>query len=63
MIIHSDKKFIEAEFDNEQEIENVVIENAEYFFGASSIFLPKKLIRTRDGFGTIPDGFAIDLTS
>ena len=63
MIIQGDKKFIEAEFENEQEIEDVVIENAEYFFGASSIFLPKKLIKTRDGFGTIPDGFAIDLAS
>lgn len=63
MIIQGDRKFIEAEFENEQEIEDVVIENAEYFFGASSIFLPKKLIKTKDGFGTIPDGFAIDLAS
>ncbi|MCD6175001.1 MAG: hypothetical protein J7K65_04435 [Planctomycetes bacterium] len=63
MIIQGNKKFIEAEFENEQEIEDVVIENAEYFFGASSIFLPKKLIKTKDGFGTIPDGFAIDLAS
>lgn len=63
MIIQGDKKFIEAEFENEQEIEDVVIANSEYFFGSSSIFLPKKLIKTRDGFGTIPDGFAIDLAS
>jgi hypothetical protein len=34
-----------------------------YFFGASSIFLAKKLIKTREGFGAIPDGFAIDLAS
>jgi len=63
MIILNEKKFIEAEFDNEQEIEDVVIENAEYFFGSSSIFIPKKLIRTKDGFGTIPDGFSIDLAT
>ncbi len=63
MIIQGDRKLIEAEFENEQEIEDVVIDNAEYFFGSSSIFLPKKLIKTRDGFGTIPDGFAIDLAS
>jgi hypothetical protein len=63
MIILAEKKFIEAEFENEQEIEDVVIENAEYFFGSSSIFIPKKLIKTRDGFGTIPDGFSIDLAS
>lgn len=63
MIIQDDKKLIEAEFNNEQEIEDVVIANAEYFFGSSSIFLSKKLIRTRDKFGTIPDGFAVDLAS
>lgn len=63
MIIQGDKKFIEAEFENEQEIEDVIIDNSEYFFGSSSIFLPKKLIKTREGFGTIPDGFAIDLAS
>jgi len=27
----------------------------------NSIFLPKKLIKTSEGSGTIPDGFAIDL--
>ena len=63
MIILGEKKFIEAEFENEQEIEDVVIENAEYFFGSSSIFLSKKLLKTLDGFGTIPDGFSIDLAS
>jgi len=63
MIILNDKKLIGAEFDNEQEIENVVVDNSEYFFGSSSIFIPKKLIKTKDGFGTIPDGFAIDLSS
>ena len=63
MIILNEEKFIEAEFDNEQEIEDVVIENADYFFGSSSIFIAKKMIRTRDGFGTIPDGFSIDLAT
>jgi hypothetical protein len=63
MIILDDKKLIEAEFDDEQEIENIVIANSEHFFGPSSILISKKKIRTRDGFGTIPDGFAIDLAS
>ncbi len=49
MIIMNEKKFIEIEFESEQEMEDVVTENAEYFFGSSSIFIPKKLIRTRDG--------------
>jgi hypothetical protein len=63
MIITDDKKYIKAPFVNESEIENVVINNYEYIFGPSSIYLPKALIKTGDGGGTIPDGFAIDLAS
>lgn len=63
MIITSESKFIKAPFSNESEIENVVINNYEYIFGPSSIYLPKALIKTADGGGTIPDGFAIDLQS
>lgn len=63
MIIFENRKLIEAKFDSEKEIEDVVIANSEHFFGPSSILIPKKLIRTKDGFGTIPDGFAIDLAS
>jgi hypothetical protein len=37
--------------------------NYEYIFGPTSIYLPKTLIKTGDGTGTIPDGFAIDLSS
>jgi hypothetical protein len=63
MIIFNDVKLIEAKFDNEQELEDVVLANFEYFFGPSSILIPKKLIKTKDGFGTIPDGFAVDISS
>lgn len=63
MIILNDKRLIEAKFDSEQELEDVVLANSEYFFGPSSILIPKKLIKTKDGFGTIPDGFAVDLAS
>ena len=63
MIIFNDMKLIEAKFDNEQELEDVVLTNSEYFFGPSSILIPKKLIKTKDGFGTLPDGFAVDVSS
>ena len=63
MIITVDKKYIKSPFLNESEIEDVVINNYEYLFGPSSIYLPKALIKTGDGGGTIPDGFAIDLSS
>ncbi len=63
MIILKDKKFITTNFANENEIEKVVEANAEYIFGPDSIYLPKMLIKSPDGVGTIPDGFAIDLAS
>ena len=61
MLIFNNTNFIQTPFTNEEELENVVTENYEYIFGPSSFYLPKKLIKTADGFGTIPDGFAIDL--
>jgi hypothetical protein len=63
MLILGDRIFIQESFDNENEIEKVVSNNAEYIFGPSSIYFPKTLIKTFDGAGTIPDGFAIDLAS
>ena len=63
MLILKERKFIKTPFNNEQELEQVVIENYEYIFGPTSIYLPKRLIKTGDGSGTIPDGFAIDLAS
>src|SRR5205085_5563790 len=53
-------KFIQAPFINEDELETVVMNNAEYIFGPSSIYFPRRLIKTGDGAGTIPDGFVID---
>lgn len=61
MLIVEGRKFVLQAFDSESELERVVVENAEYLFGPASIYLPKSLISTRDGVGTIPDGFVIDL--
>lgn len=61
MLIVKDRIFIKTPFANEQELEQVVVDNYEYIFGPTSIYLPKTLIKTGDGTGTIPDGFAIDL--
>ena len=63
MLIDGAKKYISAAFSSEQELERVVQENAEHIFGPDSIYLPKSLIRTSEGFGTIPDGFVVDLAS
>ncbi len=61
MLILQETKYIKSPFINEDELEQVVISNFEYLFGPTSIYLPKKLIKTGDGTGTIPDGFVIDL--
>ena len=61
MLIFNDKKFIKSPFDSEAELERVIINDYEYLFGPDSFYLPKTKIKTSDGAGTIPDGFAIDL--
>lgn len=61
MLIFKDTKFIKAPFDSESELEQVIVDNYEYLFGPNSFYLPKAKIKTADGIGTIPDGFAIDI--
>lgn len=61
MLIVGEKRFIVTPFENEVELERVVLENYEDIFGPDSLLLPKKLIKSADGAGTVPDAFAIDL--
>jgi len=61
MLIFKDTKFIKAPFNNEAELEQVIVDNYEYLFGPTSFYLPKAKIKTADGVGTIPDGYAIDI--
>jgi len=63
MIIFGNEQYISASFLSEAELEAVVLENAEYIFGPDSILLPKSLIKSADGFGTVPDGFAVDMAA
>ncbi len=63
MIVIGDRTFVSVSFDSEEEIEDVVFRHAQHLFGEDSILLPKSLIRSGDGYGTIPDGFAIDLVN
>lgn len=60
IIIFDNRKFIETKFLDEQEIEGLVKDYSEHFFGPSSIFIPKARIWTHNGFVTIPDGFAVE---
>lgn len=63
MLISSTKRFVQVPFGSEAELENVVVQNYEYIFGPSAIYLPKGKITTPDGAATIPDGFAFDVSS
>lgn len=63
MIIYGKSRFIAAPFNSESELEMAVQANAQYIFGPDSLYLPKSLIQTPDGFGTIPDGFVVDFAS
>ncbi len=61
MLVFKETKFIKSPFDNEAELEQVIVDNYEYLFGPNSFYLPKAKIKTADGGGTIPDGFVIDI--
>ena len=61
MLVSDNRRFIQAPFNSEEELEEAVIDNAKYIFGPSSIYFPKTLIRTREGVGSIPDGSVVEL--
>lgn len=63
MIRFGDRLFIQTQFDNEKEIEDVVNGNAEFLFGSSLVLIPKSKITTGEKVDTIPDGFVIDFSS
>lgn len=60
MLVNNQTIFQRLPFASESELESVVWEHANWFFGADSLVLPKMKIQTGSGAGTIPDGFAID---
>ncbi|MCI6317556.1 MAG: hypothetical protein MR877_10435 [Spirochaetia bacterium] len=57
------KTYSRIEFNSEEEVENVIINNFKLLFGDYSILLPKSMISTSGGKGTIPDGIIIDFDS
>jgi hypothetical protein len=62
-LYYQNKKLSEQPFSNEKEIEKVVVDNFELFFGQSSLFIEaKKKIDTKFLGSSIPDGFLFDLS-
>ena len=60
MLIAADKKYVETPFTSEAELEQVVEAHHHDIFGSLSVYLPKQLVSTTGGEGSIPDGFVID---
>lgn len=52
--------YSKVQFKTEEEVEKVVARNFKLLFGDYSILLPKSLIRTSGGKGTVPDGIIVD---
>ena len=44
MLIFKETEFIKSPFENEAELEQVIVENYEYLFGSTSFYLPKAKI-------------------
>ncbi len=57
------KTYSKIEFNTEEAVESVIINNFKLLFGDYSILLPKSMISTSGGKGTIPDGIIIDFDS
>jgi len=61
MILTPDYHFYSrVAFNNEAEIERIVLDNFKKIFGDYALLLPKTKINTLGGTGTIPDGIVVD---
>lgn len=61
VLIGDNDTYNRTPFRNEAEIETVVQKYAEYLFGSRIVYLPKAKVKTLGGWGSIPDGFVIDV--
>ena len=52
--------FEKSEFDNEEELEKVIVDNHKLIFGEYSIYLPQEMITTSSGYGTVPDAIVLN---
>lgn len=59
MLLIDGAKYREWMPGSEQELVDVVKEHAKEIFGEECIYLEKRILRTKSGIGSIPDGYAI----
>ncbi|MCK4444335.1 MAG: winged helix-turn-helix domain-containing protein [Thermoplasmata archaeon] len=61
MLIMDGVRYLPHDYDNEDELEQMVVEHAKDIFGENSMFFPiKQSIKTRTGVKSVPDGYMID---
>lgn len=62
MILYKDAvRYIEYQYKNESEIEEMIFEHSKNIFGEDSLLLAKRKIRANSGIGAIPDAFVLSL--
>jgi len=62
MILYKDAvKYIEYQYKNESEIEEMIFKHSKNIFGEDSLLLAKRKIRANSGIGAIPDAFVLSL--
>jgi len=62
MILYEDAvRYIEYQYKNESEIEEMIFEHSKEIFGEDSLLLAKRKIKANSGIGTIPDAFVLSL--
>lgn len=61
VIVTKDGKYFLYNYQNETELERMIVEHSSEIFGKNTHYFDiKKKIKTKAGFGTIPDGYVID---
>ena len=62
VLLKNNNRYIEREFNTEDELEKIIFDNSKTFFGDKTILIStKKKIETKFIGGTVPDAFLIDL--
>ena len=62
IIVTKDKKYHLYNYMNEEELEKMIVEHSSDIFGKNTYYLNiKKKISSKAGFGTIPDGYVLDI--
>ena len=63
MLLGDGKRYVRVAFENEEELERVVVSNLGVLFGAAAVLLPKARLNGLGPPATVPDGIVIDLAS